>query len=81
MRTANGARVSRNLAVRWLKSHPTTGLDPDVAVLLPGPSDFDDLTSYRLWQDGRPPPALAVEVVSQGHPYKELRELEGKPKK
>jgi len=70
-RTANGARVSRNLAVRWLKGHPTTGLDPDVAVLLPGPSDFDDLTSYRLWQEGRPPPALAIEVVSQGHPYKD----------
>lgn len=70
-RVANGARISRNLAVRWLPEHPRTGLDPDVAVLLPGPTDFDDLTSYRVWEAGRPPPALAVEVVSSGHPYKD----------
>lgn len=70
-RTANGARISRNLAIRWLPEHPRTGLDPDVAVLLPGPTDFDDLTSYRVWEPGRPPPALAVEVVSSGHPYKD----------
>jgi Uma2 family endonuclease len=70
-RVANGARISRNLAVRWLPDHPRTGIDPDVAVLLPGPADFDDLTSYRVWEPGRPPPALAVEVVSAGHPYKD----------
>jgi Uma2 family endonuclease len=70
-RTANGARVSRNLAVRWLPDHPRTGIDPDVAVLLPGPADFDDLTSYRVWEPGRPPPVLAIEVVSSGHPYKD----------
>jgi Uma2 family endonuclease len=70
-RTENGARVSRNLAVRWLPDHPRTGIDPDVAVLLPGPHDFDDLTSYRVWEPGRPPPVLAVEVVSSGHPYKD----------
>jgi Uma2 family endonuclease len=70
-RTANGARIARNLAVRWLPDHPRTGLDPDVAVLSPGPADFDDLTSYRVWEPGRPPPVLAVEVVSSGHPYKD----------
>jgi hypothetical protein len=70
-RAANGARVSRNLAIRWLSEHPTTGLDPDVAVLLPGPADFDELTSYRVWEPGRSPPVLAVEVVSSGHPYKD----------
>jgi hypothetical protein len=70
-RTANGGRVSRNLAVRWLPDYPRTGIDPDVALLLPGPSDFDELTSYRVWEAGRPPPALAVEVVSSGHPYKD----------
>ncbi len=70
-RTANGARVARNLAVRWLPEHPRTGIDPDVAVLLPGPTDFDDLSSYRVWEPGRPPPVLAVEVVSSGHPYKD----------
>jgi Uma2 family endonuclease len=70
-RTGNGAGISRNLAVRWLPDHPRTGIDPDVALLLPGPADFDDLTSYRVWEPGRPPPALAVEVVSAGHPYKD----------
>jgi hypothetical protein len=63
--------VSRNLAVRWLREHPRTGIDPDVAVLLPGPTDFDELTSYRVWEEGRSPPALAIEVVSSGHPYKD----------
>jgi hypothetical protein len=70
-RTGNGARISRNLAVRWLPDHPTTGIDPDVAVLLPGPVDFDDLSSYRLWEPERFPPPFAVEVVSAGHPYKD----------
>jgi Uma2 family endonuclease len=71
VRTGNGARITRNLALRWLPQHPTTGLDPDIAVLLPGPQDFDDLTSYRLWEADRPPPPFAVEVVSKGHPYKD----------
>ncbi len=70
-RMGNGARISRNLAIRWLPEHPRTGIDPDVAVLLPGPADFDDLTSYRVWEPGRPPPVLAIEVVSSGHPYKD----------
>lgn len=54
-----------------MQDHPRTGIDPDVAVLLPGPTDFDDLTSYKLWEQGRPPPPLAIEVVSAGHPYKD----------
>lgn len=70
-RTQNTARIARNLAVRWLPEHPTTGLDPDVAVLMPGPADFDDLASFRLWEPGRLPPPLAVEVVSGSHPYKD----------
>jgi hypothetical protein len=70
-RTGNGARITRNLALRWLEAHPRTGLDPDVAVLLPGPADFDELTSFRLWEPGRAPPPLAIEVVSHSHPYKD----------
>jgi hypothetical protein len=70
-RSRNGARIARNLALRWMMDHPTTGIDPDVAVLLPGPSDFDDLSSYRLWEPERPPPPLSVEIVSRGHPYKD----------
>jgi Uma2 family endonuclease len=70
-RVGNGARIARNLAVRWLPKYPSTGLDPDVCVLLPGPADFDDLSSYRVWE--RPPPPLAFEVVSASHPYKDYR--------
>jgi hypothetical protein len=70
-RVGNGARVARNLAIRWLPDHPRTGLDPDVAVLLPGPPDFDDLTSCRVWEADRKPPVFAVEVVSHSHPYKD----------
>lgn len=70
-REENTARIARNLAVRWLPEHPTTGLDPDVAVLMPGPVDFDDLASFRLWEPGRVPPPFAVEVVSGSHPYKD----------
>jgi hypothetical protein len=70
-RCQNGARIARNLAIRWLPEHPRTGLDPDVAVLWPGPTDFDELTSYRVWEADRPPPPLAIEVVSHSHPYKD----------
>ncbi|HVY26878.1 MAG TPA: Uma2 family endonuclease [Polyangiaceae bacterium] len=70
-RVGNGARIARNLAIRWLPDHPRTGLDPDVAVLLPGPADFDELTSCRVWEAGRTPPVFAVEVVSHSHPYKD----------
>ena len=70
-RVGNGARIARNLAFRWLPEHPRTGLDPDIAVLLPAPVDFDDLSSVRLWEPGRTPPPLAIEVVSSGHPYKD----------
>lgn len=70
-RTNNGARIARSLAFRWLPDHPKTGLDPDIAVLLPAPADFDDLASVRLWEAGRTPPPFAVEVVSSGHPYKD----------
>ncbi|HKY39524.1 MAG TPA: Uma2 family endonuclease, partial [Polyangiaceae bacterium] len=53
-----------------------TGIDPDVAVLEPAPSDFDDLTSLRLWEPGRVPPRLAIEVVSASHPYKDYGSIQ-----
>jgi Uma2 family endonuclease len=70
-RAANGARIASNLAIRWLPEHPRTGIDPDVCVLLPGPPDFEDLSSLCLWEPGRKPPRLAVEVASASHPYKD----------
>jgi Uma2 family endonuclease len=69
------ARVARNLAIRWLEEHPRAGIDPDVCVLSPAPSDFDRLTSLRLWEGSRVPPAFSVEVVSGSHPYKDYNEV------
>jgi hypothetical protein len=64
-------RISQALAVRWLQQYPKTGIDPDLAVLEPAPPDFEDLTSFKLWEPGRVPPRLAIEVVSSSHPYKD----------
>jgi hypothetical protein len=65
------ARLGQELAVRWLKEHPRTGIDPDICVIEPAPPDFDDLKSLKLWEPGRVPPRLAIEVVSSSHPYKD----------
>jgi hypothetical protein len=64
-------RLGQELAVRWLKEHPRTGIDPDICVIEPAPPDFDDLKSLKLWEPGRVPPRLAIEVVSSSHPYKD----------
>jgi Uma2 family endonuclease len=69
-------RLGQELAVRWLEQHPRTGIDPDVCVLEPAPADFDDLTSLRLWEPGRLPPRLAIEVVSASHPYKDYASIQ-----
>jgi Uma2 family endonuclease len=64
-------RVVRNLAVRWDESQPRVGVDPDVAVLMPAPSEGTDLKSVRTWVDGHTPPLLAIEVVSESDPRKD----------
>jgi hypothetical protein len=69
-------RIGQELAVRWLEQYPKTGIDPDVCVLEPAPADFDDLTSLRLWEPGRLPPRLAIEVVSGSHPYKDYAAIQ-----
>lgn len=71
MQGARSIRIGQELAVRWLEQYPKTGIDPDVCVLDPAPPDFDDLTSLKLWEPGRLPPRLAIEVVSASHPYKD----------
>ncbi|HKY39900.1 MAG TPA: Uma2 family endonuclease, partial [Polyangiaceae bacterium] len=76
VRGERSVRISQELAVRWLEQYPRTGIDPDVAVLEPAPSDFDDLTSLRLWEPGRVPPRLAIEVVSASHPYKDYGSIQ-----
>jgi Uma2 family endonuclease len=76
-RRGGRARVARNLAVRWLEEHPSTGIDPDVCVLEPAPEAFDDdLASLCLWKVGHAPPRLCVEVVSASHPYKDYTAIQ-----
>jgi Uma2 family endonuclease len=65
------ALVASNLAVRWLQGAPRVGLDPDLCLVVPRPPDAAELESLRTWMPGQAAPALAVEVVSQGHPYKD----------
>jgi Uma2 family endonuclease len=66
-----GGRVARNLAVRWDEARPQIGLDPDVAVFVPPPPEFDALRSVRTWRPGHTAPVLAIEVVSENDPRKD----------
>ena len=70
------ARIAADLAIRWLEQYPRTGADPDVCVLEPAPADFDDLNSLRLWEPGRVPPRLAIEVVSSSLPHKDYGSIQ-----
>src|SRR6478736_4719179 len=56
--------VARNLAIRWLESHPAVGIDPDVCLLDPPPPEVESLSSLRLWIPSHVAPPLAFEVVS-----------------
>ena len=70
-RTGQDVLVARNLAVRWIKSRPRVGIDPDVALIDPAPPDPIRLSSLKLWEPGCHAPRLAIEVVSENHPYKD----------
>jgi Uma2 family endonuclease len=63
-RSGRAAHVTRNLAVRWERSQPKIGTDPDLSVLEPAPPDADELDSLCTWQPNHPPPRLSIEVVS-----------------
>jgi hypothetical protein len=75
-RAPGSVRIARNLAIRWLEAHPTTGIDPDVCVLAPPPSDLDDLGSLCLWKPGHRAPTLCFEIVSKNHPHKEYSAIQ-----
>src|SRR5438876_1088445 len=75
-RAPGPVRIARNLAIRWLEAHPTTGIDPDVCVLAPPPPDLDDLGSLCLWKPGHCAPTLCFEIVSKNHPHKEYSALQ-----
>lgn len=77
-RTARSGLVARNLAVRWLEEHPKVGVDPDIALIAPTPPDVERLSSLCLWKPGHVAPLLAIEVVSEGHPYKDYAEVQDK---
>ncbi len=67
-------QIARNLAIRWERSAPAVGVDPDVCVLSPRPTKAesgDVLTSVRTWLPGHAPPRLAIEVVSETNPRKD----------
>ncbi len=75
-RQAGQVRVARNLAVRWLETHPQSGIDPDICVMDPPPPDSErDLSSLCLWKPGHVVPRFCVEVVSANHPYKDYVEI------
>lgn len=78
-RTGRDAIVARNLAVRWVKSHPKVGVDPDLCLIEPPPPRAaKDLESLCLWKPGHVVPKLAIEVVSRNHPYKDYVEVHEK---
>jgi Uma2 family endonuclease len=72
-RTGRDAAVFRNLAIRVREDRPRVGFDPDVMLVEPRPRDAFELSSLRIWEPGQTVPALVIEVVSPGHPYKDYR--------
>ena len=75
-RSNNQLRICRNLAIRWLEQHPTTGIDPDVCVLTPPPADLDEQGCLCLWKRGHTAPTLCFEIVSASHPHKDYLALQ-----
>jgi len=76
IRPERSVRIASDLAIRWLEQYPRTGADPDIAVLEPAPPDFDDLRSLKLWEPGRMPPRLGIEVVSASLPHKDYGSIQ-----
>ena len=69
-------RIARNLAVRWIETHPQSGIDPDLCVIDPPPPGTErDLSSLCLWKPGHVTPRFCIEVVSANHPYKDYVEI------
>lgn len=75
-RNPRALAIARNLAIRFYEAHPRLGIDPDVCVLEPPPSDFEALSSLCLWKEGHRPPPLSIEVVSRNHPNKDYATLQ-----
>ena len=71
-REGRDAEVYRNLAVRFDPRRPRVGIDPDVCVVSPAPTERRALTSLQTWVHGSP--LLSIEVVSTTHPNKDYVE-------
>lgn len=70
-RSGRRVEVLRNIGIRWFRPEPRYGFDPDLCLLDEPPQAREGFNSLRLWEPGLEPPALAIEVVSPGHPYKD----------
>jgi Uma2 family endonuclease len=70
-RSKSQADVLRNIGIRWVRSEPRAGFDPDLCLIDPAPDPDEELASLRLWEAGIAVPRLAIEIVSPGHPYKD----------
>jgi Uma2 family endonuclease len=70
-RSGRHVDVLRNLGIRWVRSEPRAGFDPDLCLVDPAPNPEGELASLRLWEAGIAVPRLAIEIVSPGHPYKD----------
>jgi Uma2 family endonuclease len=77
-RSGLDAIVARNLAIRWLRDAPRVGVDPDVCLIRPAPPDPDRMSSLCLWKPGTSAPVLAIEIVSEHHPYKDYAAVQEK---
>jgi len=76
-RTGRDAAVFGNIALRWDEAHPAVGVDPDVCVVAPAPSE-PDVRSVRTWVAGHAAPMVAIEVVSRDTAAKDY--LDGPPR-
>jgi Uma2 family endonuclease len=74
-RSEKDARVARNLAIRWMKSAPAVGVDPDVCLIDPAPPQ-EHLRSLKMWEPGHVVPRVCFEVVSEIHPYKDYATIQ-----
>ncbi len=67
--------IARNFAIRFWRDAPRVGIDPDVCVLDPPPPGVDQAGSLMLWREGRCPPSVSFEIVSENHPHKDYRDV------
>lgn len=74
VRSGRDAMTGSNIALRWNRSKPSTGVDPDVYLVEPAPPKGEAETSLCLWKDGHHAPRVAVEVVSAETAEKDYRD-------